>query len=341
MKPPWGRVQRAFTLIELLVVISIIGVLIGLLLPAVQKVREAANRIKCQNNLKQLGLALHSYHDVNQFFPLGGAYGGTFNTSTWSWGNDDRGTWLVYTLPYMEQDNLYKLIPSITTPNSIWIAKNNGVLPIKLPYGRCPSDGWSLDRPFTNYTGNAGNVCWNGQCGYDPFAAICNQPAWGYVGVPLDPQGNSCGNWGGIFSRTGYCKVSLASITDGTSNTIMLGEQLPGKFDHMRWVTAGCYPDGHGTYWACGNGNANSTPTIPINYPLDNNVSDSAPQCSPNPQTNVWNWGINHGFKSNHPGGANFTFGDGSVHFLQQSIDTRTYMLLGVRNDGQVPTGNY
>src|SRR5947209_2754794 len=100
---------RGFTLIELLVVIAIIAVLIGLLLPAVQKVREAANRLKCSNNLKQFGLACHSYHDVNQFFPPGGRFSyiqGDFE-ATWNmdW-NADKGSWLVYTLPYMEQDNL-------------------------------------------------------------------------------------------------------------------------------------------------------------------------------------------------------------------------------------------
>src|SRR5438477_1508743 len=94
---------RAFTLIELLVVIAIIAVLVGLLLPAVQKVREAANRMKCQNNLKQLGIAMHAYHDVSSNFPRG-------NIGTWG---NDHGSWLFTTLPYMEQDNLYKQVTSV------------------------------------------------------------------------------------------------------------------------------------------------------------------------------------------------------------------------------------
>src|SRR5881392_2713123 len=106
------RRRDGFTLIELLVVIAIIGVLVGLLLPAVQKVREAANRMKCQSNLKQLALACHSYHDSTGQFPPGGLINpnwngtnGTWNAAGgWTW---DKGSWLVYTLPYMEQDNLY------------------------------------------------------------------------------------------------------------------------------------------------------------------------------------------------------------------------------------------
>src|SRR5437667_8917382 len=102
----WWK-QRAFTLIELLVVIAIIGVLVGLLLPAVQKVREAANRMKCMNNLKQWGLGLHTYHDANNAFPQDGFYMGTDPTFS---DPCDKGSWLVRLLPYVEQDNLYKQI---------------------------------------------------------------------------------------------------------------------------------------------------------------------------------------------------------------------------------------
>src|SRR5437870_4345243 len=153
---------KAFTLIELLVVIAIIAVLIGLLLPAVQKVREAANRMKCSNNLHQFGVALHAYHDVNRAFPPGGKFGDGKNTGNPpgppganDWGND-KGSWIVFVLPYMEQSNLYKAIDACrggTRPfgnpstNTIGGAITDGILPAKLPFGRCPSDEFQVDDP--------------------------------------------------------------------------------------------------------------------------------------------------------------------------------------------------
>src|SRR5712692_6310555 len=148
-----GWSAGAFTLIELLVVIAIIAVLIGLLLPAVQKVREAANRLKCQNNLKQLALACHAYHDVNQAFPRG---------DTGGWGND-KGSWIFFSLPYMEQGNLYMQVQSLPNYWANGWAVNNPItsnfgplcapgqspllpsgFPVKLPYIRCPSDDWDI-----------------------------------------------------------------------------------------------------------------------------------------------------------------------------------------------------
>ena len=112
------RSQRiGFTLIELLVVIAIIAILIALLLPAVQQAREAARRTQCKNNLKQIGLAMHNYHDVNGLFPWGGRVGYTTNPGDWG---STQGTWIVYALPYLEQDGLYKMInPNYGVPNSV------------------------------------------------------------------------------------------------------------------------------------------------------------------------------------------------------------------------------
>ena len=141
----WWSV-RGFTLIELLVVIAIIAVLIGLLLPAVQKVREASYRARCANNLKQFGIALHSYHDVEGAFPPGGKFGdgksGSGNNGNW---DNSKGTWLIFCLPYMEQGNIYNHLEKLSDPlfDSTGDLVKQGILPINLPYGRCPSDNFN------------------------------------------------------------------------------------------------------------------------------------------------------------------------------------------------------
>src|SRR5437879_2277371 len=147
--------RKAFTLIELLVVIAIIAIHIGLLLPAIQKVREAAARLQCSNNLKQLGLATIYYADTHSLVLLPGGVGALVNNSS-DW-NDDRGSWLVHTLRYLEQGNLYNQLtssaggPLLTTPYSVSSngatrnTKNTGpavCVGVKLPYGRCPSDDY-------------------------------------------------------------------------------------------------------------------------------------------------------------------------------------------------------
>jgi prepilin-type N-terminal cleavage/methylation domain-containing protein/prepilin-type processing-associated H-X9-DG protein len=369
--------SRGFTLIELLVVIAIIAVLIGLLLPAVQKVREAANRMKCQNNLKQLALACHSYHDANGTFPKG---------DTGGWGND-KGSWIFFTLPYMEQDNLYRAVqslPNYQVPNG-WsvtntLASGTGPLcapgespllpsgfPVKLPYIRCPSDDWDVDNPiYTNYEGMQGPQCNFGECQADVFELYCNgtdvqdpnyTPGPGESGLdgalnpPTFPGYGPSIYYGGtnkpsylrgMFGRgasgadaqgkpLGGPRLRMADVTDGTSNTILIGETKCGENEFQRY-------DGGGG-WSMYN-NASEMQTIqPINYPV-NRDDIVQPCCTPDtgPAHCVWNWHITWGAKSNHTGGANFAFVDGSIHFIGQNIDHRTYQYLGCRSDGQTVT---
>ena len=332
MHPPLSRLSRAFrrirafTLIELLVVIAIIAILIGLLLPAVQKVREAAARMKCSNNLKQFGLAQHGYHDTYGKFPPGGYY---------NW--DEKGTWLVYTLPYIEQDNLYKAIaaaaggPVDTTTNSVGRAQNAGVFNnVKMPIFRCPSDDYDSTARTTNYVGSLGPQCATGPCGYNPNQKYCNPIGnglgdWGYTTSPDHGNSISARDIRGLYNRIG-ATISMASVIDGLSNTIMIGESLPGSHDHLMFV---------GGWWNYNAGASHCTTIIPINYLMPEQATTA--WCSP-AATSVWNWNASWGFKSRHTAGANFVFADGSVHFLTSSIDMRTYNLLGGRNDGQVPS---
>lgn len=328
------RSTTGFTLIELLVVIAIIAILIGLLLPAVQKVREAAARMSCQNNLKQLGLAQHNYHDTNNRFPPGGVMGkgpGTPPATTWGGENwsDNRGSWMLYSLPYMEQQPLFAMFGNdpMNTYNSQTIAWNNNpaVRSARPKWLRCPSDGWNLDWSMTNYAGSMGPQCSIGPCGYDPYQGWCQPESSGLggglagMGYSWSPDhGNtfSSADVRGMYNRMG-CRITMASVTDGTSNTILIGETLPEMHDHF-W-------DGH---WQHFNGGTAHVGTItPINY-----RSDVRNWCSPADRSHQ-NWNLSFGFKSNHSGGANFVFVDGSVRFVNQSIDHRTYQLLGCRND--------
>jgi prepilin-type N-terminal cleavage/methylation domain-containing protein/prepilin-type processing-associated H-X9-DG protein len=338
----WLR-HRGFTLIELLVVIAIIAVLIGLLLPAVQKVREAANRMKCANNLKQFGIACHLYHDTSKIFPPGAK---TIPAGNW---NGDKGSWLVLTLPYMEQDVLFQQFPKRDVPmfDSVRNSPMGGPVHtrLRLPYGRCPSDEYDVNAPLSNYVGSMGPQCLNSNCDYDPFEKYCDPKNnglgnWGYsYSVPYGDQVTSKGQLRGLFYRFAGVTFSIADVPDGLSNTLMIGEVLPREEAYL--VRAGNfdYPGGN---WAFGNGGNNLNSTIvPINYKIKPNTYCHLNQYGQpaNPKDDATrasdNWGITFGFKSRHPGGTNFVFADGSVHFIQENIDMKTYQLLGCRNDGQ------
>ena len=348
--PPLVKRQRrrgsGFTLIELLVVIAIIAILIGLLLPAIQKVREAARRMQCSNNLKQYGLAFHNYHDTYGKFPPGGRcsyqqiplhQNDDYSNNGWvigDWGSD-QGSWQVYVLPFMEQDNMFRLINQRDTVyNSVGnttAALGYGIAMVpassrRIKYLRCPSDDYQLDNPWTNYAGSLGPQCAAGQCGYYPNVGWCEPetsglgggfPGMGYMWSP--DHGNSFNNSDirGMFNRLGVT-MTFSSMPDGTSNTIMAGETLPAQHDHFTNVG----------WWHFNGAGTGATTIVPINYRSD------VPDCNTDPTRGRNNWNISWGFKSRHSGGCNFLFGDGSIRFLHETIDMRTYQLLGCRNDG-------
>jgi len=335
-----GRRRAGFTLIELLVVIAIIAILIGLLLPAVQKIREAAARMKCSNNLKQFGLAIHNFHDTYGHIPPGGKMGWGFNVDNASWNawngqyedwGSDRGSWLVYTLPQMEQDPLFRQIPALDGSVHNPIGRVAALLrATKISYMRCPSDPYDPKVKTSSYVMSIGPQCSPGGCGFDPFYPFC-QTAYGtpFVDGPGYTDSPGHGNtWEaqhtrGIGTRLG-AYVNFAAVTDGLSNTIFIGEILPFEHDHMK-----------GDVWYHFNGgivHAGTNP--PINY-----RTDKFTDCSPATNSHR-NWNVAWGFKSKHSGGANFLFGDGSVKFLAQTINHRTYQYLGCKDDNvsaQVP----
>jgi prepilin-type N-terminal cleavage/methylation domain-containing protein/prepilin-type processing-associated H-X9-DG protein len=312
---------QAFTLIELLVVIAIIAILIGLLLPAVQKVREAAARAKCQNHLKQLALAMHNYHDAMNQFPA--AY---VTRNDLPSGNFYRWSAFAMISPYLEQTAIYNNLrldlslynsvpfPTLRPEHAPWVV-------LKIPVFLCPSDvrqetqpGWGA----TNYAVNAGN-----------------------------------GANGGIFPGNGAIiqdgRIRITDLTDGSSQTSMLAESLIGRGgtatslstpadvqELYRFLAAtsplseaACagttnFQTDRQARWADGAGTTHQF----VHYYRPN---DSTPDCA----SRAANWKT---ARSRHAGGVNLAFCDGSIRFLRETIALETWSALGTRNGGEVAT---
>ncbi len=328
-----SRNQRGFTLIELLVVIAIIAILIGLLLPAVQKVREAAARAKCTNNLKQIGLAVHNYNDTNGRVPLGMP--------------DDDGrswSWRVRILPQVEQQAAYQML--LATTGNFYIPANDGV-----PSNNNPTTGalgYNIDgnsgQSELNLNGNVGVVARSKISYYMcPSSTLPEQDNDGYA--KSDYAGNAGslvgtnGNWTGCASMKGSQQNGMllysndnvnnwtstfASVTDGLSNTVLAGEIGQSANVSPTTINHGAFPA-----WAGGNNNAGCNGFNTAGSAL--RLMDTA--FTLNRKTGAES---NASFGSFHPSGANFLFGDGSVKFVRDSVDIAAYRASASRNGGEV-----
>ncbi len=340
------RRPHGFTLVELLVVIAIIGILVALLLPAVQAAREAARRMSCGNKLKNLSLACLNYHDVNGHFPESEGFYGGFD------GPDGRGTavgWMVKILPQIEEQPLFDQFKAGGAFEGQYIAgrgrapapgfglasEGNGVrvpdlMATQLDILQCPSDdsvlqlsseqnGWpGTPVALTSYKGVLGDSAVGAEFPGTTFTNSASQfPSGNY-------QKPAPGNWTadndchrdtrcrGIFFRQSWRKpVKIATVLDGTSKTYMIGDDIPAYNFH----STAFYSDGD--WCSC-------------NTPL-NNLMNLPPDLV-NPDF----WWEQRGFRSRHPGGANFALVDGSVRFVNEGIDNVLYRTNCTRNGTEV-----
>jgi prepilin-type N-terminal cleavage/methylation domain-containing protein len=293
MKNP-GR--RAFTLIELLVVIAIIAILIALLLPAVQQAREAARRTQCRNNLKQMGLALHNYHDVHKCFPIGHQHVGTFDGDDTDRVGGSAFFWTAYILPYMDGGPLFNQFDfNVPVMNSTIPAAQNNALLVQnsAPWARCPSS----TAPANLRTGGAAVV-----------NRIENHAVTTYKGSSGAFHNNVGGNWAGgnrkRFNGILHLEsaVRMAEVSDGTSNSFAIGE--------VSWdltTNARLYGCSHPTN-GYGDGQSNR-PMASAEFGLN-----------PPPTPISVGAQVNTSWSSHHEGGAFFAFVDGSVHFISENI---------------------
>ena len=322
MKAPSQRF--AFTLVELLVVITIIGILIALLLPAVQAAREAARRMQCTNNLKQIGLALASYESSARAFPMGVYWSSTSGTS------GGRNGWVIAILPYLELKNIYESLNLIPTSGwSCYGGVNDAVYTNNLAAYRCPSDdaGTYSSGPHqlsrSNYVG----------C-FSPDGTLVEKSAYpkrfSYDPGPTTNPATARAIFNWNISRL------VADVSDGTSNTIAVSETIAGKNGDLR----GCWWEEYGYSYSNARTPNSSIPDSVWSSAVPYGCCESTPDAPCDGSSPFWST-ENYAARSRHPGGVNGCLLDGSVHFIFDQIDLAAWHALGSIDGGEPITGDW
>jgi prepilin-type N-terminal cleavage/methylation domain-containing protein len=342
-----GSRRSGLTLVELLAVIAIIGLLVGLLLPAIQSARESARRSQCSNRLRQLATAVLQYENANAMFPPGGlVWSGSLNPALPTWPYEtpnDTGNswnWQYFILPHMDEMKLFEDGAIQASENPATAQRGGRIISRGTNYLRCPSDpaAGTYAASWTNYVACAGpqyaadpypgcNAPWNG--------SYRNRPDLGYVSS--NPNGQipiRVAHVRGLFScvvtgssnPNGNVRITAAAVPDGLSNTLMLGETIPGE--NRFWISASS------AWRQYHSANVLST-VIGLNLQTAQRPGDGGwlPNCAQLGDYLYGNWGMSTGFKSKHPGGLVFAFGDGAVRFMSETINHDTVQLLGCRHD--------
>jgi prepilin-type N-terminal cleavage/methylation domain-containing protein/prepilin-type processing-associated H-X9-DG protein len=359
------RYRSGFTLIELLVVLAIVAVLVALLLPAVQKAREAASRLRCANNLKQFGLALHGYHEAAGSLPPG--------ITTWMNGEDAAHTGFTYLLPYLEQDNVFR---QFNLKQQWYTQANYAPVGVEIPLMYCPSNrsGGFMDLTAAIYAwggtlpprvGSTDYIlCYGANATICPNAGLIPQACRGVFNVCAESSNSDLTNLNGTTAGL----VRLTDITDGTSTTFAIGEGAGNSPRYLlREMTVVNQQTVIGTgpatnpytgqpiqpdqAWAAASISGPNQPwytsvfgvtaqygqgTDPRDEPMNNRLVMPSAYVDNESGDNADGWDFLSGFRSLHTGGCNFLFCDGSVRWVSENIDPATYRALSTYAGGEV-----